>query len=113
LFPCAPLGVFLRPPELCIGRWLFLEAPELGDHDINELTDRIVGATGIHRNGSSVAIGAQTTEDRVSQTALLADILKQARAHRTAEHCVEHVARVAILLILPVSVRAVDMLGCF
>src|SRR5690606_15892138 len=53
--------------------------------------------------GPGVAIGAEAAEDRVREAPLLADVLEQPRAHRSAEQRIEHVAGEAVLVVLRVA----------
>ena len=61
---------------------------------------------GVDRDVAGVAIRAQAAEHRIGQPALLADVLEQPRAHRAAEHGVQDVADVAVVVVLRVAVRA-------
>ena len=66
----------------------------------------LVGAAGVDRQRPGVAIRAEPAEHGVRQPALLADVLEQPRAHRAAEHRIQHVAGVAIVVILRIAARA-------
>src|SRR5262249_61452773 len=68
--------------------------------------DRLVRAARVDREGPGVAISAQAAEDRVGEAALFTDVLEQPRAHRAAEQRVQHVARVAVLVILRIAADA-------
>jgi hypothetical protein len=102
----AALEMVLRSLEFGRGQRLVLEPAQLAHHDIDQLAGRLVRAAGVNRHRSRVAIRAQAAEDRVGETALFTNVLKQTRAHRPAKNRVEHVARVSILMILPVPARA-------
>src|SRR5207244_230440 len=49
---------------------------------------------------------AETTEHRIGEPALLPHVLKQPRAHRTAEQRVQHVARIPIVVVLRIAAGA-------
>ena len=102
----AALEMILGAPQLGVRERLVLQPAQLGDHDVDQLADRVVGAPGVNRHRAGVAVGAQAAEHRVGQPALLADVLEQPRAHRAAEHGVQHVARIAVLVVLLVAAGA-------
>ena len=102
----AALEVILRALELVVGHRRALQAAQLLDAEVNHFLDRIGRAAGIDRDVAGVAIRAHAAEDRIGQPALLAHVLKQPRAHRAAEHGVQDVADVAIVVVLLVAVRA-------
>src|SRR5439155_16883084 len=76
------------------------------DDDVDQLANRVVRADGVNRQRPRVAVRAQATEHRVGEPALLTNGLKETRAHRTTEHRVQHVARIAVLVILLVAAGA-------
>src|SRR5262245_54155635 len=85
---------------------LILHTPKLGDDDVDELPDCIVSASGVDRHRAGVAIRTETAEHRVREAPLFTDVLEQARAHRTAQHRIHHIAGITILVILPIARRA-------
>ena len=75
-------------------------------HRLDDFADRFVGAAGVDGDVAGVAIRAEAAEHRVGQPALLADVLEQPRAHRPAEHRVQDVADVAVVVVLRIAVGA-------
>ena len=65
-----------------------------------------VGAPGVDGELAGIAVGHQVAEDGVRQPALLAHVLEQPRAHRAAQHRVEHVGGVPVVVILRVGTGA-------
>src|SRR6185369_10131995 len=98
--------VILRSSQLRLREHFFLDPLQLNDNDVDELANRAVRATGINRQGTGVAIRAEATEYRIGKTALLTNILKKAGAHRSAKHGVEHIARIAVRMILLIAARS-------
>ena len=87
------------------GGRLLLDAPQFRDDDVDELADRLVGTPGVDRHRAGVTVRAETAEDRVGKSALLADVLEQPGTHRSAENRVQDVARIARVMVLPVAGR--------
>ncbi len=96
----------MAAPQLRVCRWRQLDLTKLDNHQIDHLADRIVGAARINGQVAGIAIRAQTTEDRIRKPALFANVLKESRAHRPAQHGVEHVTRIPIVVVLRVAARA-------
>ena len=100
----AALEMILGAAQLGVRHRRLLQPAQLLDAQIDDLGHRLVGAAGVDRDVAGVAIGAQAAEHRVGQAALLADVLEQPRAHRSAEHGVQDVADVAIVVALRIAV---------
>ena len=102
----AALQVILRSLQLVVRHRGPLQGAQLLDHEIDNIRDRPAVAPGVHRQGARVAIRDEAAADGVREPPLLADVLKEPRAHRAAEHRVEHVRDVAIGMVLRIGSRA-------
>ena len=96
----------MAAPKLRRGNQRLFDAAQLLDDEIDDLADRFVRAPRVDRERAGVAIGAQAAEYRIGQSTLLANVLKQPRAHRAAEQRIEHVAGIPIVVVLRIAAGA-------
>ena len=98
--------MILGPLQLGVRHRRKLDALQLLDAEIDHLADGLIRAACVDGERAGVAIRAETAEHRVGQPALLAHVLKQSRAHRSAEQRVQHVAGITVVVILGIAADA-------
>ena len=92
--------------QLGIRHRRLLDAAQLFDDEVDHFADHFVRAARVNRERPGVAVRAQPAEHGVGQAAFLTHVLEEPRAHRSAEHRVQHVARIAVVVILRVAAGA-------
>ena len=102
----AALEVILRALQFVIRNRRALQDAELLDRQVDHFLDRVRRAARVDGQVAGVAIRAHAAEHGVGKTTLLAHVLKEPRAHGAAEHRVEDVADVAVVVVLLITVGA-------
>ena len=95
----------LRPPQLLFQDEVVAEVPQLGDDEIDDLAHGVRVAAGVDGQRAAVVVGHHSAADGVGEPPPFADVLEEPRAHGPAEHDVQQVADIPIVVLLGVSVH--------
>ena len=82
--------MILRAAQFFGAERFIAQAAEFIEHGTNQLRSSIERSAGINGKRAGIAIGIQFAENGVGEALALANILKEARRHATAENVVKH-----------------------
>src|ERR1700747_3339240 len=80
----------LGAAQFFLAERLGAQVAEFVEYGMNQLRSVVEGSAGINRKRSGIPVGIQFAENRIGKSLALANILKEARGHASAENIVEH-----------------------
>ena len=95
--------MIFRALQLGIGHRHRFDTAQFLDDQVDHLSNRFVRTAGVDGERARVAVGTEAAEHRIGEAALFADVLEQPRAHRATEQRIQHVARIASVVILRIA----------
>ena len=102
----ASLQIVLGALQFFLADGVRLQFAKLLEHQIDDLPRLVRGRARVNTQATGIVKAAEAGKHRVSQSALFANVLEQARTHAAAQNRIENVRGEAVLMRLRIGGRA-------